>query len=137
LDGVGEFDVEIFDIRTDANNNTTYVVGNVVGAIAAEAENALPQSPIRLGPEEALAKGDKNRNMEDGVGSELMKLQPVHEKQSTKKIMDRSREAENEVVNEANPIFHRGRWVALLAGEAQGVLLLRQAELLHQIDILV
>jgi hypothetical protein len=108
LDGVGEFDVEVFDIRADANNNTTYVVGDVVGAIAAEAEYALPQSPIRLDPEEALAKGDENRNVEDGIGSQLMKLQPVHEKQSTKKIMDRSREATNEVVNEANPIFHGG-----------------------------
>ena len=93
------------------------------------------RAQFMLGPEEALAKGDENRNVVDGIGSQLMKLQPVHEKQSTKKIMDRSREAANEVVNEANPIFHRGRRVALLAGEAQRVFLLRQAELLHQIDI--
>ena len=85
LDGVGEFDVEIFDVRADANNNTAYVVGNIVGAITAEDEDALPHRPISLGSEEALAKGDENRNVEDGVGSELMKLQPIHKKQSTKK----------------------------------------------------
>lgn len=68
LDGVEEFDVKIFDIRANANNNTTYVVGDVVGAIAAEAEDALPQSPIRMDSEEALAESDENRDMEDGIG---------------------------------------------------------------------
>ena len=88
LDGVGEFDVKVLDIRANANNNTTNVVGNVVGAIAAKAENALPQSPIRLDPEEALAKGDKDRNVEDGVGSQLMQLQPINEEKTAEEIMD-------------------------------------------------
>jgi hypothetical protein len=74
--------------------------------------------------------------MEDGVGSKVMKLQPVHEKKSTEKIVDRSRKATNEMVNKANPIFHGRRRVALLAGEAHCILLLRQAKLLHQIHIL-
>jgi hypothetical protein len=72
LDGVGEFDVKIFDIRANANNNTAYVVGKVVGAIAAEVEDALPQSPVRRDSEEAFAKSNKNGDMEDGIGSELM-----------------------------------------------------------------
>ena len=69
MDGVGEFNVKILDIRADANNNTAYVVGNVVGAITAEVEDALPQSPIGMDSKKALAKGNENRNMEDGVGS--------------------------------------------------------------------
>ena len=56
LDGVGEFDVKVLDVRANANNNTAYVVGDVVGAIAAEAENAFPQSPIGRDSEEAFAK---------------------------------------------------------------------------------
>jgi hypothetical protein len=60
LDRVGEFDVEILDIWANANDNAAYVVGDVVGAIAAEAEDALPQSPIRMYSEEAFTKGDEN-----------------------------------------------------------------------------
>jgi hypothetical protein len=54
LDGVGKFDVEIFDIRTNTDNNAANVIGDVVRAITADAEDALPQSPIGLDPEEAL-----------------------------------------------------------------------------------
>ena len=50
--------------------------------------------------------------------------------------MDGGREASDKVVNEANPIFNRRRRVALLAGEAQRVLLLAQAEFLQQVDVL-
>jgi hypothetical protein len=60
LDGVGEFDVKVLDVRANANNNTAYVVGDVVGAIAAETEDALPQSPVRMDSEEAFAKGNEN-----------------------------------------------------------------------------
>ena len=137
MDGVGGFNVKILDIRADANNNTAYVVGNIVGAITAEAEDALPQSPIGMDSKKALAKGNENRNMEDGVGSKVVKLQPIHEKQTTKKIMDGGREASDKVVNEANPIFNRRRRVALFAGEAQRVLRLREPELLHQVQVLV
>jgi hypothetical protein len=72
LDGVGEFDIEILDISTDTDNNTTYVIGNVVGAVVVKAENTLPHSPVRLGPEEAFTKSDKDRNVKDGIGSQLM-----------------------------------------------------------------
>jgi hypothetical protein len=54
LDGVGKFDVEIFDIRMNTDNNAANVIGDVVRAITADAEDALPQSPIGLDPEEAF-----------------------------------------------------------------------------------
>ena len=79
MDGVREFDVEILDVRAHTDNNTTYVIGDIVGAVAAKVENAFPQGPIWLDPEKALAEGDKDRNMKDGIGSQLMQLQPVHE----------------------------------------------------------
>jgi hypothetical protein len=65
LDRVGEFDVEIINVRTDTDNNTTYIISDVAGAIAADAENAFPQDPIWMGPEETLTEGDKDRDMED------------------------------------------------------------------------
>jgi hypothetical protein len=108
LDRIRKLDVEIVDISTNTDNNATYVISDVVGAIAAEAENAFPQSPIRRDSKETFAQCDKNGNVEDGIGSQLMKLQPIHEKQSMEKIVDGSRKAANKMVNEANPIFHRG-----------------------------
>ena len=108
-----------------------------MGAIAAEAEDALPQSPIRMDSEEALAKCDENRDMEDGIGSQLVKLQPIHKKQTAEEIMDGSRKAADKMVNEANPIFYRRRRVALLAGEAQRVFLLHQPQFFHQVDVLI
>jgi hypothetical protein len=55
LDGVGEFNVKILDVRADADNNAAYVVSGVVGAIAAKTEDTFPQSPVRRDSEEALA----------------------------------------------------------------------------------
>lgn len=71
MDGVGEFDV---DVRADTDNNTTYVVGDIVGAVAAKVENAFPQGPIWFGPEKALAEGDKDGDVENGIGSQLVQL---------------------------------------------------------------
>ena len=101
-----------------------YVVGDVVGAITAEAEDALPQSPIRLESEEALAEGNENRDMEDGIGSQLMQLQPVNKEKAAEEIVNGGREAANKMINKTDPILDRRRWIAFFAGEAQRVLLL-------------
>jgi hypothetical protein len=60
LDRIRKLDVEIIDISSDTDNNAAYVIGGVVRAITAEAENAFPQNPIRRNSEEAFAKCDKN-----------------------------------------------------------------------------
>jgi hypothetical protein len=72
LDRVRKFDVEIVDISTNTDYNATYVISDVVGAIAAEAENSFPKNPIRSDSKEALAKRDENRNVKDGIGSQLV-----------------------------------------------------------------
>jgi hypothetical protein len=74
LDEVGEFDVKIINVRTDTDNNATYIISDVVGAIAADAENMFPQGPIWMGPEETLTEGDKDRYVEDRIGGQLMQL---------------------------------------------------------------
>ena len=137
LDGVGEFDVEIFDVRTNTDNNAANVVGDVVGAITAEAEDTLPQSPIRLDPEEALTQCDKNRHVEDGIGRQLMQLKPIDKKKTSKKLMDRGRKTADEVVNETDPILDWRRRIALLLGEAERVLLLGEPQLFQGVHILV
>jgi hypothetical protein len=72
LDGIGEFDVEIIDVRTNTYNNTPYIVVGVVGVVAANVKNVFPQGPIWMGPEKALAEGYEDGDVEDGVGSKLM-----------------------------------------------------------------
>jgi hypothetical protein len=88
LDRIRKLDVEIIDISPNTDNNATYVISDVVGAITAEAENALPQSPIGSDSEEAFAKCDKNRNVKDGIGSQLVQLNPINEKKAAEEIMD-------------------------------------------------
>jgi hypothetical protein len=76
--------------------------------------------------------------MEDGIGSQLMQLQPVNEEKTVEEIVNGGREAANKVVNKTDPIFDRRRWIAFLAGEAQRVLLLlHEPELLHQVEVLI
>ena len=89
-----------------------------------------------MDPKERLAKSDKNRDVEDGVGSKMVKLQSIHKKQPTQKIVNGGRKAADEVVNETDPILDRTGWITLLAGEAQRVFLLADPKLLQQVDIL-
>ena len=72
LNRVRELDIEIFDISADADNYTTYIIGGGVGAVAADKEYAFPQAPIGRGPEKAFTEGDEDRDVEDGIGGELV-----------------------------------------------------------------
>jgi hypothetical protein len=137
LDGVRKLDVEIIDIGSDTDNYTTYVVGGVVSAIAAKAENALPKSPIRSDSKKAFAKRDKNRNVKDGIGGQLVKLNPIDKEKTAEEIVDWGRKAADEMINKTNPIFHWRIGVAFFTGKADGVFLLHQTEPLQHIGILV
>lgn len=64
--------------------------------------------------EETFAKSDDNGDMEDGIGSRLLQLNPVNENESPKKLMNMHGEAANEEISENYPIsFGRigGRFV--------------------------
>ena len=74
--------------------------------------------------------------MEDRVGSEMMKLQSVNEKQPPKKIVNGGRKATDEMIDETNPILHWRGWVALFAGEAQRLWLLADSQFLQEVDVL-
>jgi hypothetical protein len=137
LDRIRKFDVEIVDISTNTDNNATYVISDVVGAIAAEAENAFPQSPIGRDSEEAFAKCDENRNVKDGIGGQLVQLNPINKKKTAEEIVDWGREAADEMINKTNPILHWRLGVAFFARKADGVLLLHEAKPLQHVGVLV
>ncbi|KAK1633152.1 hypothetical protein QYE76_007467 [Lolium multiflorum] len=87
--------------------------------------------------EEAFAESNENRDMKDGIGSQLMQLQPIDKEKTAEKIVDGGREAADEMVNKTNPLLDRRLRVAFFTGEEQCVFLLHQPELLHQVDVLV
>jgi hypothetical protein len=108
LDGVGELDVEVLDIRANANDNAAYVVGDVVMAIAAAVKYALPQSPIGMDSKEALTESDENRDVEDGIGNQLVQLNPVNKEESPKELVNRHGKAAKEEIKE-NYLISFGR----------------------------
>jgi hypothetical protein len=124
LDGVGEFDVEIIEVRTNKDNNTTYIVGDFVGAVAVNIENAFPHGPIRMGPEKALAEGDKYGDVKDRIWGQLVQVQPINKEQSTKEFVNRRGKTADQVVNEGYPVLDGWRQEAFFTGKDQTLLLL-------------
>jgi hypothetical protein len=74
-----------------------------VGVVAPEIENALPQAPMGMGPEEEFAESDKKRDMKDGVWGHLVQLNPINKQKSTKKFVDWNRQTAKEEVSENYP----------------------------------
>ena len=137
LNGVGEFDVEVIDVGSDADANAAHVVDDIARAIAPEIKNAFPQPPVGMGPEEAFAQGDKYRDVEDRVGGQMMQLNSVNKEKSTEEFVDGGGKAANEVVNESYPKSNWRAWKAFVAREDQRVLLFHQAQLLEDSLVLV
>jgi hypothetical protein len=90
LDRVGEFHIEVIDIGADGDANATYIVDDALRVVAPEEENAFPEAPVRVDAQETLTEGDKDGDMEKGVWGQLVMLDPVNKKQTTKKFVDRN-----------------------------------------------
>ena len=74
--------------------------------------------------------------MEDGVGGQLMQLNPVNKEKSTEKLVDGGGKTANEVVDKSYPVPNGRRWETFVARKDQRVLL-HQPELLEGLLILV
>lgn len=75
--------------------------------------------------------------MEDGIGGQLVQLNPINKKKAVEEIVNWGRKAADEVINKTNPILHWRVGVAFFAGKADGVLLLHQAKPLQRVEVLV
>ncbi|KAK1605208.1 hypothetical protein QYE76_028881 [Lolium multiflorum] len=117
LDRIRKFDVEIIDVRSNTDDDAANIIGDAVGAITAEAEDAFPQSPVRLDSEKAFAQCDKDRHVQDRIGRQLVKLKPINKKKTAQKLVDRRGKTADKMVNKTNPILHWRLWVAFLAGK--------------------
>jgi hypothetical protein len=72
LDRVGEFQIEIPGFRSHVDANTIYVVDGISRVVAAEIKDVFPYAPMGMDTEKAFTKGNENRDMKDGVGSQLV-----------------------------------------------------------------
>jgi hypothetical protein len=76
------------------------------------------------------SQSDKDGNMQNGIGSQLVKLNPVDEEQTAEELMERNRQATEEKVNKCYPKVDRRARSALITGEDNGILV-EEAELLQ------
>ncbi len=80
---------------------------------------------MRLNAKPALAKSDKTSNVEKRIGRQMMKLNPIEEEQPTKEVVDWEGKPTNNEGEKHNPIPSRGTGDYLVAGESNGLPILR------------
>jgi hypothetical protein len=50
-----------------------------------DGENPAPKRPMGLDPQEAFIERDKTHNVQNRIGIQIMKLNPIREEEATKK----------------------------------------------------
>jgi hypothetical protein len=54
---------------------------------APDDENLMPEHPMGLDPQETFRKRDETRNVQNSVGIQIVKLNPISEKETSKERM--------------------------------------------------
>jgi hypothetical protein len=103
LDGIIKLQVKVSDFWPDANANTTHVVDGVLRVVAAYIKYAFPHAPVRVDAQEAFAEGHNNRDVEEGVRGQLVKLNPIDEDETAEEFMHRNGKTTDKEVNEYYP----------------------------------
>jgi hypothetical protein len=77
----GHLEVEIWNVRAHLATEAASVVAQWVP----DGENPAPKHPMGLDPQKAFTERDKTRNVQNSIGIQIMELNPVREKEPTKK----------------------------------------------------
>ena len=97
LDGHHQLDVEVCGGWIDMDSAAAYIVDYGTRCrLAFQFEEAFEETEMRLDPEPTLAEGDVASYMEDGIGGQLMELEPVKTKKAPEERMQGQREAAND-----------------------------------------
>ena len=83
------------------------------------------EAKMRLNAKPALAKSDEASNVEKRVGRQMVKLNAIEKEQSTEEVVDRKRKPTNNEGEKHNPIPRWGTGDYLIAGEFDGLPILR------------
>jgi hypothetical protein len=79
----GCLEVEVFDVWTHLNTETAGLIWQRVP----NNENSAPQRPVGFNPQETFTECDEARNVMDGIGIQIMELNPVSEKKTAEERM--------------------------------------------------
>jgi hypothetical protein len=79
----GRLEIEVWHIWVHLAAEATGLVAQWVP----NNENPAPKCPVGFDPQETFTKHDKTRNVQNRVGIQIMELNPICEKKSTKKRM--------------------------------------------------
>jgi hypothetical protein len=66
-------------------------------------KNSTPERPIGLDPQETFTKRDETRNVQNSVGIQIVKLNPIRKKEASKERMLGEREPPEEECEEKYP----------------------------------
>jgi hypothetical protein len=105
---------------------------------ASDDENPMPERPIGLDPQEAFTKHDETRDVQNSVGIQIVKLNPISEKEASKERMRGEREPPEEECEEKYPkACGWSRDDFRTGGESFRRIVLQDADLLGACQLLV
>jgi hypothetical protein len=108
----GHLEVEILDVWAHLNAETA----GLVWEGAPNNEDSAPQCPVGFDPQEAFAERDKTRNVKDGIGIQVVELNPVGKKKATEERMRGKGQSPQQKGNEDYPESRRRSGNNLRAG---------------------
>jgi hypothetical protein len=83
----GHLEIEIWHVRAHLAAKDAGLVAQWVP----DGENPVPKRPVGFDPQETFTKRDKTCNVQNRIGIQIMELNPIREKKSTKKRMREKR----------------------------------------------
>jgi hypothetical protein len=76
-------EVEVFDVWAHLNAETAGLIWQRVP----NNKDSAPQRPVGFDPQETFTERDKTRNVKNGIGIQIMELNPVSEKKTAEERM--------------------------------------------------
>jgi hypothetical protein len=77
----GHLEIEVRDVRAHLAAKATSLIAQRVP----DSKNPAPKRPMGLDPQKTLTERDKTRNVQNCIGIQIMKLNPINEEKTTKK----------------------------------------------------
>jgi hypothetical protein len=108
----GRLKVEVFDVRAHLAAETA----GLEWQRAPNNENSAPRRPMGFNPQEALTEHDEARNVKDGVGIQIMQLNPISKEKTAEERMRGKRQTPQQEGDENYPESRRRPGNDLRAG---------------------
>jgi hypothetical protein len=99
----GHLEAEIFDVWAHLNAKTASLIWQRVP----NNKNSVPQRPVGFDPQETFTERDKACNVKNGIGIQIMELNPVSEKETAEERIRGKRQTPQQESDEDYP---KSRW---------------------------